>query len=214
MTANPATGEPYYGTIADTGRYTLPSLKRDTGSEQVVVDPHVLWNLTSTANPDICWERRDEGTATGGQPRAVTPGESQVRRRPDLRVIERAKELLDGLEDTPFDPTDAVLTLESIRTIVFELWPSVLRCSDNHHDLLALIKSATREWPELNVERIGALREAFLYLGSSRVVDASLEVITSRFIALGWQPLAPFTELSDDEDDGREASDSCPDAPK
>jgi len=214
MTANPATGEPFYGTIADTGGYTLLSLKRETGSEQVIMDPHVLWNLTSTANLEISWERRDNGTAAGGSVTPAARSGSQVRQRPDLRVIARAKELLDGLDDTPFDPTEAVLTLESIRMIVFELWPSVLLCGENHHDLLAIIESATREWPELNVEHIGALREAFLYLGSSSVADASLEVITSRFIAIGWRPLAPFTELSDDKDDGREAHDSRPDDPK
>lgn len=208
MTTNPATGEPFYGTIADTGGYTHRSFTREAGAEQVIMDPHVLWNITSTVNPRISWEKRDNGTSAGGPVTAVARGGSQVRQRPDMRVIERATELLDGLEDSPFDPTEAILTLESIRTIVYELWPSVLLCSENHHDLLALIESATREWPELNVEGIRAIREAFLYLGSSSVVDASLEVVTSRFIAIGWRPLAPFTELSDDQDDGREAHDS------
>lgn len=117
----------------------------------------------------------------------------------DRALIERATELLDGVEY--LDSEELALTLESLRNLVCRLWPSVAAATVYHQSILANIESFLLSQESIDAEQASVLRGAVKDLGLTSIGEQHAEVIRSQFIDHGHKPLALLGNVNLADDD-------------
>jgi hypothetical protein len=142
------------------------------------------------------------GTATKS-PARFEPSISRLRggERLDPALLERAAEVLEDIEHA--DPEAMSLGIESLRYVTCQLWLTAALASMYHRSILAIVESVILSAEQITAGQAVALRGAIKDLAQPKLSEQFVDVVRSRFIDEGHNPLAPLGAAKEDTDGGK-----------
>ncbi len=125
--------------------------------------------------------------------------------RIDPSLIQKAKDIVESIDSR--DAFQTPLHVTSLAGVVMEMWESAADSSDIHQDILATLENAVRlrgEEAAVTNEDLSAFREALTDLTQEHLAQENADVIRSRFVRMGFGPLAFAEEDSDNTGDAND----------
>jgi hypothetical protein len=114
----------------------------------------------------------------------------------DQRLLTAAIEILTQFPVD--DEIDSTNRLAALRGYVGDLWQSASTASHIHQGILAIIERLLTNIDSLTADRASLVLEGLRDLQLHRLTDAHIEMIRSRAVDAGSNPLLPFGDYSDD----------------
>jgi hypothetical protein len=169
------------------------SVRDDTVSRTNLAGLILGTGQAEAENLDFCFL---PGTGDLRQETDVAHRPPRNQSRVDKVLLERA--LTMALELDADDSDDALLAKEALLVACSDLWEGVALDSRQRQNVLAMVEGSLLQLEPKTPGLSNAVVEAFSDLGAPMVIDAQVDVLRRRFIALGYDPLAFLGDAADE----------------